>query len=100
VTLGGLGLFIIPARKRQANRQFAEGVATLRSRLDESLTRQFEAELTRSLATLRDAIAPYTRFVRSEHAHITALHADLVRHREALTALRGEIERLTSAPAR
>ena len=37
-----------------------------RQRLMKSLTEQFEQELERSVHRIRDAVAPYTRFVRAE----------------------------------
>ncbi|MCC6628062.1 MAG: dynamin family protein [Chloroflexi bacterium] len=94
LTIGGLGLFIIPARKRMAQRQFHDRLAALRQRLSESLSRQFEAELTRAQANLRDAVAPYTRFVRAEHEQVSHLRGALTTQQAAMAALRDEIERL------
>jgi hypothetical protein len=102
LTIGGLGLFIIPARKRMAQRQFHDRLAALRERLSESLSRQFEAELARAQANLRDAIAPYTRFVRAEHEQVSRLRDDLTSQQAAMAALRDEVERLSAvnlAPA-
>ena len=39
--------------------------------------RQFETELDRSIERMRDAIAPYTRFVRTEHARMSRAREDL-----------------------
>jgi len=99
VTLGGLGLFIIPAKKRQAQQQFHRRIGELRAQLEASMTSQFETELARSLATLRDAIAPYTRFVRAEHEKVSGLHDTLASLRDEATALHAEIERLAGAGA-
>ena len=41
--------------------------------------RQFDAELERSLQRIREAIAPYTRFVRSERERLDMANADLRR---------------------
>ena len=97
VTLGGLGLFIIPAKKRQAQRQFHTKIDELRQQLQAAMTTQFETELSRSLATLRDSIAPYTRFVRAEHEKVSRLHDELIAQMESAATLRAEIDELTGA---
>ena len=94
VTLGGLGLFIIPAKKRRAQAQFREQMDGLRERLRKALTEQFETELARSLTNLREAIAPYTRFVRAEHEKVSLLHEQLTANRDRALSLRGDVERL------
>jgi hypothetical protein len=91
VTLGGLGLFIIPAKKRRAMSEFRARVDTLRQQLGKAMSEQFEAELTRSLTALRDAIAPYTRFVRAEHEKVSAIHERLTGLHDRLAGLRGRI---------
>lgn len=91
VTLGGLGLFIIPMRKRRAQAQFHERIEELRQRLRTAMTEQFEAELSRALAALRDAIAPYTRFVRAEHEKIDGIHSRLATLRDEAATLRGRV---------
>ena len=82
--LAGLGFFIIPNRRRKAREEFREKTDTLRGRLDEVVTRQFETELARSVERMREAIAPYTRFVRTEHARMTEA-------RDTLAELDGEV---------
>ena len=69
--VAGYGLFILPNRRRKARDEFREKTDALRERLGEVVRRQFEAELSRSIERMREAIAPYTRFVRSEHARMT-----------------------------
>lgn len=85
--LAAVGLFIIPARRKQAKTQMREKVAALRSQLVQSLRAQFEKEIDRSLHNIEEAIAPYTRFVRAERNK-------LLETREALEKIKGEIERL------
>jgi small GTP-binding protein len=89
-----LGLFVIPNRRRTAKRELAARIAEMRTGLMEGLTGQFDREMERSLGRLREAIAPYTRFVRTETEHLEAAQGDLAASREALDALEGEIERL------
>ena len=85
--LAGLGFFIIPNRRRKAREEFREKTDALRQRLDEVVTRQFETELARSVERMREAIAPYTRFVRTEHARMTEA-------RDTLAELDGEVDAL------
>ena len=49
--------------------------------------RQFDSELARSIERMREAIAPYTRFVRTEHARMTEA-------RTSLKEISGEVESL------
>ena len=51
--------------------------------------RQFETELSRSIERMREAIAPYTRFVRTEHARMTGASEDLAAIDAEADALQG-----------
>jgi len=53
--------------------------------------RQFDAELGRSVERMRDAIAPYTRFVRTEHARMTGASSVLSEVDAEIDALKAEI---------
>ncbi len=75
--LAAFGLYVLPARRRKAKNDLRARVDELRERLAGVLTRQFEDELMRSLARIRDAIAPYTRFVRSEQAKLEQIERSL-----------------------
>lgn len=55
------------------------------------MRRQFDAELNRSVERMREAIAPYTRFVRTEHARMSRAHQDLAALDAETNALKGEI---------
>src|ERR687893_6704 len=70
--IAGYGLFVLPNRRRKAREEFRETTDSLRKRLGEVVRRQFEVESSRSVERMREAIAPYTRFVRSEHARMTS----------------------------
>lgn len=85
--IAGYGLFVLPNRRRKARREFREKTDSLRKRLGEVVSRQFDAELGRSVERMRDAIAPYTRFVRTEHARMTEASS-------TLSGIDGEIEAL------
>ena len=81
--VAGYGLVILPNGRRKAREQFRQKTDSLRRRLGEVVRRQFEVESNRSVERMREAIAPYTRFVRSEHARMT-------RAGESLSALDAE----------
>jgi hypothetical protein len=91
VIIAGYGLFVPPNRRREARREFHEETASLRERLSEVVGRQFDAELNRSVERMRDAIAPYTRFVRTEHARMSESRSSLSDLSGGVDALKDEI---------
>lgn len=66
ILLLGLGIYIIPAKRTRAKRDFNLKMDDLRTRLHQGMSEQFHKELDTSTARVMDAIAPYTRFVRAE----------------------------------
>jgi small GTP-binding protein len=89
--IAGYGLFVLPNRRRKARRDFREKTDSLRERLGEVVRRQFDSELNRSIERMRDAIAPYTRFVRTEHARMTGADSNLSEIDREVETLKGEI---------
>jgi small GTP-binding protein len=89
--IAGYGLFVLPNRRRKARREFREKTDSLRDRLGEVIRRQFDAELNRSIERMRDAIAPYTRFVRTEHARMTEASSTLSELDKEVETLKDEI---------
>ncbi len=89
--IAGLGLFVIPNKRRKAREEFRDRTETLRRRLSETMRRQFESELERSIERIREAIAPYTRFVRTEHSRMTEAQESLGQIEQEVEALRAEI---------
>jgi small GTP-binding protein len=87
-----LGLFVIPNRRRQAEREMREKIAAMRERLAAALRTQFESELERILQRIHNTIAPYTRFVRAERTKLMESQTELERIQADLYRLRGEIE--------
>ena len=82
-----LGLFVIPARRRQAKQEMKEKVSDLRKQLTGSLHEQFQREVERSLQHIHEAIAPYTRFIRAEQNKLTDMQ-------EKLQAIHSQLEQL------
>ncbi len=93
-TLAVLGLFIMPARRRRAKRDMAEKVARMRERLEGVLRSQFETELSRSVARIREGIAPYGRFVRAERATLDASQLDFERLHLELERFKSRVDQL------
>jgi small GTP-binding protein len=75
--IAALGLVILPAKRRRAQDQFHKRTEELRTRLLDTLREQFTSELERSLARIREAVAPYTRFVRAEAERMEAIRTEL-----------------------
>jgi small GTP-binding protein len=91
LVIAGFGLFILPRRRRKAREEFREKTEALRERLGEVVRRQFDTEIERSVERMREAIAPYTRFVRTEHVRMTEARFVLGELTEEAESLRGEI---------
>jgi small GTP-binding protein len=89
-----VGLFVIPNRRRIAKQELAQRIEEMRATLMDGLTGQFQREMVRSLSRLREAISPYTRFVRTETEHLRASRGRLKQAREAMEAVRSRIEEL------
>lgn len=89
---GAIGLFILPYRKRKALQDFRARTQELRDKLVGAMTSQFDAELRRSLERIREAIAPYTRFVKVEQDRVSTALSRLGEMERELDRLRAQIE--------
>jgi small GTP-binding protein len=89
-----LGLFVIPARRREAKKELRDKISAMREQLMSALTGQFERELERSLHRIDEAVAPYTRFIRAERDRLTEAREELTRIQEGLARLKAQIESL------
>ncbi len=69
-TVAVMGLFVIPNKRRRLKQELKENIGMMREQLMDVLTTQFDKELVRSLNEIEAAIAPYTRFIRSERKHL------------------------------
>jgi small GTP-binding protein len=90
--MAALGLFIIPARRRRGKKKMLAKIATLRTQLTQSLRSHFEKEIRRSLRDINEAIAPYTRFIRSEADKIMKSQAELENLMGEMVRLKGKLE--------
>jgi small GTP-binding protein len=87
------GFYVLPRKRRQAQRDFQRRVAELRTQLKESLTRQVHLELEQSAHRINEAIAPYRRFVQSQQLQLNEARGELVATEDALLRLRADIEK-------
>ncbi len=97
IAAGGVaiaGLFILPARRRAAKRDMEAKIEEMRADLHAALSKQFEEELARSVQEIREAIAPYTRFVRTEQEKLAGVQQELAQINSAIMTLRGDIRQL------
>jgi small GTP-binding protein len=92
-TLAISGFYVIPRRRRQAQREFSRRIDELRQRLRDGLTRQVHLEIGQSADRINEAIAPYRRFVQSTQQEFTDARGSLVATEDSLLRLRAEIER-------
>ena len=92
-TVAGLGLFILPARRRSARAELRRRSAELERQLSDVLRDGFEAELARSTRRIRDAISPYTRFVTSERTRLEGVRDSINEANTANRELRAEVNR-------
>lgn len=95
VVVGGFGFFIIPARRRKAKYELRHKLETLRAQLTGVLKEQFEHELTLSVERVREAIAPYTRFIRLEQERLTSAKGQFQQLRGEMARLQAAIEKAT-----
>ena len=77
-----------------AKAELREKVEAMRARLMSALDAQFSRELESSLVRIREAIGPYTRFVRSESERLGTLREDLARLRQGVAQLTREVDAL------
>jgi small GTP-binding protein len=87
-TMAVLGFFVIPFKRKQAKENFKEKMELLRTKLLRALTTQFNNERENVITRLKDGVAPYTRYVRSERERIESSEATLSKLRQELSALR------------
>lgn len=90
--LAGLGLLIIPQRRRRAKEDFLRKTRELRERLSAALSDQFKRELDGSRERIADTIGPYRRFVGREFERLSELKVELDKTAAELGRLRAEIE--------
>ena len=90
--LSVVGLLVLPARRSRARAELTAKVQEVREQLMTSLRQQFETEIQGSLVRIRDAMAPYTRFVRAERDRLEASRKELTLGRDDASALSQRVD--------
>ena len=92
--LAALGLFIIPARRRHGKAKMMQKIAAVRSKLSQALRAQFGKEIDHSVERIKEAIVPYTRFVRAEREKIVTMQTTLQQLQDGMNQLKDNLENL------
>ncbi len=92
--VAALGLYVLPYRRQRIKADLRVRITDLRERLDAAMTRQFNSELQESVQRIKEAIAPYTRFVRVEREKLDLLDGELARLHNELATLNEDVRSL------
>ncbi len=92
--IAAMGFYIIPNKRRRAKLDLQDKIEDLRGRLARALTGQFEGEMAGSLARLREAMRPYTRFVETQQASLVDTEKALQEAHDGLAKLAAAIDAL------
>ena len=82
--VAALGLYVLPYRRSKIKTDLRQQINDLREKLLAAMSRQFEQELSDSIQRLREAIAPYTRFVRVEREKLDQIDPRVTDSRQSL----------------
>ena len=94
--IAAIGFFILPAKRKQAKEEMRNKIADVRARLSVALRTQFEGEIGRSTARMRESIAPYSRFVRSEGEKLRETETRLAQLRKDLENVRRRVDSMAA----
>jgi hypothetical protein len=86
------GFLLLGLLRRRACARFGQKVAALRGMLASRLKLSFDRELEQGWQRARDAISPYSRFVRSEGDRLRGQRNELVTLQRGFEALKSRIE--------
>jgi small GTP-binding protein len=89
--VAALGLFIIPARRRQAKKEMRAKISHMRQQLVTALNGHFKVEMKRSVQHIEETISPYTRFVRAEQNKNLEAQTTLEEIHQEIIRLQGKV---------
>jgi small GTP-binding protein len=90
--VASVGLFILPRRREKAKQELASRIGETRERLREVLLREHALEGERALLRLQDAIAPFTRFIRTETERFETTQTRLLQFEQQVATMRADAE--------
>ena len=91
--VAAIGFFILPTKRQKAKEEMRKKIGDVRQRLSDALKKQFAQEIQRSGNRIRESIAPYSRFIRSEGEKLKSFDQELREIAAAIASLRERIER-------
>ena len=94
--LAALGFYVLPYRRNKLKGELRARIGDLRQQLDVAMTQQFERELADSMQRMREAIGPYTRFVRVEREKLEQMAVGMDQARQELAKLRAGVNSAVS----
>jgi len=87
-TVGALGFFILPRKRRQAKHQFDLSLTQLADNMAETTSQQFDTYIHQTVEEVQhQVISPLARFCRAEHDSLTAQQVRLADLQKALADL-------------
>ncbi len=92
IAVAGVGFLILPRRRAQAKSELEQRIRETRERLSEVLLREHDLEGQRAQGRLRDAIAPFTRFIRAETERYQKTQGSLETLQAQASRLKAEVE--------
>jgi hypothetical protein len=90
--LATAGLLWLPYKRNQVNKEFQQGIATLKSSLVSSLRGHFDAELAEGIARVRESVSEFDSFVDKETATVTAIEERFADTQSRIDKLRVDID--------
>lgn len=94
LTLGSLGLFVLPNKRITAQRQLRRRIDELQETLERIIRREYEREQERADARLQETISPYTQFVRGEEERLDETERRLSALEGRLQDVREQVQQL------
>ena len=88
-----LGLFIIPAKKKNIKSIFSKKIGEVRNQLSGILTSEFEKQIDQVVNHIQETISPYDRFIRSEIQRLTSAKSNAAQIQDAVWSARRDISR-------
>jgi len=89
-----LGFFIIPTKKKQAKILFREKVNIIRDQLSISLKEEITHQIDLVIDNIHATIAPYERFIRTEHQKLIKNSGQFERSRKKIHQIRIDIDNI------
>jgi len=95
--VAAIGFLIIPAKRRRAKADLDEKISALRRKLADALRREFQRAQERSAERVTSAVAPYSRFVKSEEERWNDAVAQLTSLRDRTAAFLADVKQPVSS---